>query len=179
MFGNIRKICSILKWKMADNNQRIDILREKEGIKIGQGCEIYRNVSFGSEPYLINIGNNVRITDGVRFITHDGGVWVLRNSFDLKDGDLFGEINVGDNVHIGMGAIIMPGVHIGDNCVIGAGAIVTKDVPNNSIAVGIPARVLESIEQYYDKHKNDFDYTKQMSYAQKKEYLMKKYEVTI
>ena len=74
------------------------------GVTIGEGCEIYKNVHWGSEPYLIDIGNNVRITNGVSFITHDGGVWVIRNlgkNKNKKDIDVFGRIVVGDNVHIG------------------------------------------------------------------------------
>ena len=50
-------------------------------------------------------------------------------------------VNIGNNVWIGAGAIILPGVSIGDNSVIGAGSVVTKDIPNNSIAVGNPAKV--------------------------------------
>lgn len=52
--------------------QDIDRLRLK-GVKIGSNCEIYRDVNFGSEPYLIDIGNHVRITRGCKLITHDGG----------------------------------------------------------------------------------------------------------
>jgi len=65
--------------------------------------------------------------------------------------DVFGPISVGNNVFIGIRSIIMPGVHIGDNCVIAAGSIVTRDVPDNSIAVGIPARVIGSVEEYRTK----------------------------
>jgi maltose O-acetyltransferase len=54
-------------------------------------------------------------------------------------------ITIGDNVWLGGGAIVLPGVSIGDNSVIGAGAVVTKDVPANSVAVGNPARVIKEI----------------------------------
>jgi len=54
-------------------------------------------------------------------------------------------ITIGDNVWLGGGAIVLPGVTIGDNSVIGAGAVVTKDVPANVVAVGNPARVVRSI----------------------------------
>ncbi len=149
----------------------------KMGVKIGEGCEIYDNVSWGSEPYMISIGNHVRITNGVRFITHDGGVWVLRgmggggNSF--KDIDVFGAINIGDNTHIGMNVIIMPNVTIGKNCIIGCGAVVTKDIPDNSVAVGVPARVIEDIQTYIDKNRHKFVNTKHMSYEEKKMYIEK------
>ena len=93
----------------------------------------------------------------------------------LKDIDLFGRIVVGNNVHIGTNAIIMPNVTIGNNCIIGCGAIVTKDIPDNSIAVGVPARVIETIEDYKNKHVNDFDKTKMLSRTEKERYLREKF----
>lgn len=90
---------NMIKFIRASKN-KYKKLREM-GIKLGENCEIYDNVSWGSEPYMISIGNHVRITNGVRFITHDGGVWVLRAMEDsFKDVDSFGAINIGDNTHI-------------------------------------------------------------------------------
>lgn len=154
-----------------------------KGLVIGEGCEIYQSAVFGSEPYLVKIGNHVRINRNVEFVTHDGGVWVLRYLASKSDrfaertrkADLMGPIVVGDNVHIGTGAIIMPNVHIGNNCIIGCGAIVTKNIPDNSIAVGVPARVIESIDEYYNKHVYDFVYTKGLSYLEKRKYLTSKF----
>lgn len=157
---------------------------KKRGVKIGDKCVILgSSFPFGSEPYLITLGNKVRINAGVQFITHDGSVWVLRNlpsldsATDLRDIDLFGPIKVGDNVQIGSNSIILPGVTIGSNVIIGAGAIVTKDIPDNSVAVGIPARVIESIEVFYHKHKDEFDHTKGFSAEQKRAHLKNKYEI--
>lgn len=147
-----------------------------KGMVIGDRCEIYSSASFGSEPYLISLGDHVRVNSGVTFVTHDGGVWVLRECYeDLKEIDLFGKIRVGNNVHIGTNAIIMPGVTIGNNCIIGCGAIVTKDVPDNSIAVGIPARVIETVDAYAQKHMNQFDRTKGLSREEKEKYLKEKF----
>lgn len=126
---------------------------------------------------MIEIGNHVRINSGVQFVTHDGGVWIFRQKEDTKDVDLFGRINVGNNVHIGTNSIIMPGVTIGDNVVVGCGAIVTHNIPDNSIAVGVPARVIENVEQYYFKNKEAFDFTKQLSPKDKRAYLTKKYSL--
>lgn len=145
------------------------------GGKIGKGCEIFPNVEFGSEPYLIRIGNNVRITNGVKFVTHDGGVWTLRKMGLLKNADVFGTIEIGDNVHLGWNVILMPNVKIGKNCIIGAGAVVTKSIPDNSVAAGVPAKVIETIENYAEKIKVNCDYTKQFSWQEKKQYLEKKY----
>jgi len=120
-------------------------------------CNILTNpfAVFGSEPYLIRLGKHVEITKEVKFITHDGGLWVLHDDPDFSDYDFFGPITVGDNVFFGNGAIILPGVTIGDNCVIGAGAIVTKDIPSNSVVAGIPAKVLGDINGYKEKVKRN------------------------
>jgi acetyltransferase-like isoleucine patch superfamily enzyme len=150
-------------------------LIKQMGVNVGEGCEIYHNVTFGSEPYLITIGDNVRITRGVTFVTHDGGMWTLRKMNLLEEGDMFGRISVGNNVHIGLDTIIMPGVTIGDNCIIGCGAVVTKDIPNNSIAAGVPARVIKSIEEYYEKNKKNCEFIKHLNKEEKKKYLIEKY----
>lgn len=157
-------------------SKRAQLLR-KQGVIIGENSEIYSDVLFGSEPYLIKLGDNVRITSGVKFVTHDGGIWVIRNKYSLKDADIFGKIEIGNNVHIGMNTIIMPGVHIGSNCIIGCGAVVTKNIPDNSIAVGVPAKVIKTIDEYYDKHKDTCDFTKCMNPKEKKEYILKKYNI--
>lgn len=159
----------------ATNPQRF---WRSKGLVLGRECEIYPTASFGSEPYLIRIGDHVRINSGVNFITHDGGCWVLRkyhNTPDCENIDLFGKIVVGNNVHIGTNAFIMPGVSIGDNCIIGCCAVVTSSIPSNSVAVGVPARVIETIDEYYAKHIEDLEYTKGMDLKQKRLYLMKKY----
>lgn len=148
------------------------------GVKIGTDCEVYSSASFGSEPYLISIGNHVRVNHNVMFVTHDGGAWVIRGLYlNYKESDLFGRISIGNNVHIGTSAIIMPGVKVGDNCIIGCGAIVTRDIPENSVAVGVPARVIESIDDYFRKHKNDFVITKKLDLAKKREYLYQKFNL--
>ncbi|MBM6966290.1 acyltransferase [Massilimicrobiota timonensis] len=154
----------------------INFLRKK-GILIGDKCEIYKNVSFGSEPYLIEIGNHVRITSGCKFITHDGGVWVLREYYKNNELDLFGKIIVGDNVHIGMNSIIMPGVTIGNNVIIGCGAVVTKDIPDNEIWGGVPAKYIKSIDAYYNQHSAHFDLTKSLNFKEKKKYLINKLNI--
>jgi acetyltransferase-like isoleucine patch superfamily enzyme len=115
------------------------------GAQIGENCRLI-NVSFGSEPYLVRLGDHVSATS-TRFITHDGGVWVFRDQ--RPDGDLIAPIHVGSNVFFGVGVIVLPGVTIGDNVVVGAGAVVTRDVPSDCVAVGIPARPIRSLDEYW------------------------------
>lgn len=143
----------------------------KIGVKIGNNCRLI-DVSFGSEPYMIEIGNHVSISNA-RLITHDGGVWVFREA--EPEIDLFGKIIIGNNVFIGSGAIIMPGVTIGDNVVIGAGSVVTRDVPSDSVVAGVPAKLIKGIKEYQGKCMQNIDYTKNMTSNQKRDYLIKKY----
>ena len=117
------------------------------GVKIGERVRFTgKNISFGSEPFLIEIGDNVTITPGVKFQTHDGGVALFRK--EIPGLNVFGRIKIGNNVFIGEDAMIMYGVTIGDNVVIGARSVVTRDIPNNCVAVGVPARVIKTLDDY-------------------------------
>lgn len=166
-------ILGILKNKIKVAKDPVAYWR-KQGVKIGSGCYIVSNVQFGSEPYLITIGDNVRLTENVRFVTHDGGLWVARNIHnEYKNADKFGRITIGNNVHIGVNSIVMPDVTIGNNVIIGCGAVVTRDIPDNSVAVGVPAKVIETVDEYIAKNKDLFVNTKSMPPEQKKEYLSK------
>ena len=113
------------------------------GVKIGENCSIGK-CSFGSEPYLVSVGNHVQVTKGVSFITHTGG-WLFRNEYPYFD--CFGKIVVKDNVYIGNYAIILPGVTIAENVIIGAGAVVTKSVSKNSIVGGNPAKKIGDVNE--------------------------------
>lgn len=89
-------------------------------------------------PELITIGNNVTVTNSA-VLTHDDSSVVFTNRRRV------GSIHIGDNVFIGYGSLILPGVKIGSNCIIGAGSVVTRDIPDNSIAVGVPAKVVKAM----------------------------------
>lgn len=169
----MNKICGILYKKIKG---KVNYAR-KLGVKIGKNCIIIGDVTWGSEPYLIQIGDNCRITNGVRFFTHDGGVWVIRNLYNEENIDVFGKITIGNNVNISWDVTILPGVTIGNNVIIGAGAIVTHDVPDNSVVAGVPARIIETIDEYYQKIKVKCDYTKEMNIKEKKIYLKNKYKL--
>jgi acetyltransferase-like isoleucine patch superfamily enzyme len=106
---------------------------------------------FGTEPWLITIGDNVHITSGCAFITHDGGTLILRN--EVPDLEWTAPICVGNDVYIGVRSLILPGVTIGNRCIIGAGSVVTKSIPDNSVAAGVPARVIKSTDEYLENMK--------------------------
>jgi len=126
------------------------------GMQIGAGSGInLRKVHVGSEPYLIRIGRNVTITYGVILLTHDGANRLFRHKhpqLNSRFGNRFGTIIIGDNSFIGAGAIVLPGVEIGENSIIGAGSVVTGNIPSNSLAVGNPARVIKTIDEYFDDY---------------------------
>lgn len=123
------------------------------GVRMGRNVVIYGMASrmFGSEPWMITLGDNVYITAGVMFITHDGGTLILRQ--EVPDLEWTAPITVGSNVYIGMRSIIMPGVTIGNRCIIGAGSIVAKSIPDNSVAAGVPARVIRTTDEYLERMK--------------------------
>lgn len=122
---------------------------KKIGVNMGSNIHLYGAIGWGTEPWLITLGNNVHITYGVRFVTHDGGTLLFRER--VPDLEITKPINIGNNVYIGNNVIILPGVTIGDNVIIGAGAVVTKDIPSGSVAVGVPARVIKTIDEYFEK----------------------------
>lgn len=134
---------------------------------------IYGNVSWSTEPWIITLGDNVHITDGVKFITHDGGTLLYRNR--VPDLEITKPINVGDDVYIGNNVIILPGVSIGNNVVIGAGAVVTKDIPDNSVAVGVPARVIKSADDYFEKIQRESLHLGNLKGVEKDKKLMEHY----
>ena len=125
----------------------------KAGMKVGTGITVMGNVNFGSEPYLITLENEVRISSNVSFITHDGGTWAFRDLEEYADVIKYGKIYVGERTFIGAKSIIMPGVTIGKRCVIGAGSVVTKDVPDGCVVGGVPAKVIMTTEEYARKSK--------------------------
>ena len=118
------------------------------GVNIGTRCKLIgiNGGTFGSEPYLISIGNHVEVTRGCAFITHDGGAWVFRD--DYPDLDVIAPIKIGNNVFIGHNTSILPGTCIGDNCVIGAGSVVRGNLECNSVYAGVPAKRIKSLSDY-------------------------------
>lgn len=157
----------LLRDRLRARRDPIAWARER-GVTIGERCRLLGvgSSTFGSEPYLISLGDHVTVTSNVRFVTHDGGVWVLRD--EEPKIDVFGRITVGSNVFIGLSSIILPGVTIGDNVVIGAGSVVNRDIPANSVAAGVPARVVSSLDNYRERSMQRMLLTKGLSPAEKR-----------
>lgn len=112
-----------------------------------------------SDPKLIKFHNNVSVASGVTFINHDLVHNVLNNLNKGNFAYTAGCIEVMDNVFIGSNATILPNVKIGPNAIIAAGAVVTKDVPENSIVAGVPAKVIGKFDEYVEKRRNVVTYS--------------------
>ena len=145
---------------------RLFLLRSV-GVKIGDRCRLFK-ADWGTEPYLIELGDHVVVSNGVRFLNHDGGVWVFRPKYPKLE--LFGSIKIGDNVCLGMNVILLPNTTIGENCIIAAGSVVKGKIPPNSVVFGNPGKVIMPMsiqERLVLMSKFKFE-TKGMTYGQKK-----------
>ncbi len=141
------------------------------GVRLGTECKLVSvgGATFGSEPYLITIGNHVEIAGEVSFLTHDGGAWLFRDEF--PDLDVFGTIVIGNNVFIGRRAIILPGTVIGDNCVIGAGSVVKGALASDGVYAGVPAKRLRELGEYKAKLLENNLKSKQLGALEKRRFL--------
>lgn len=139
-------------WTKRSSESYVNFLR-KQGVKIGTNTVIMSPKSAEvdiTRPSLVTIGDNCLFNTHFELLTHD---WVSqvfihsgRNVVNSSE-----RVTIGNNVSTGRHVQILKGVTIGDNCFIGANSIVTKSIPPNSIAVGIPARVVMTLEEYYNR----------------------------
>lgn len=95
--------------------------------------------------WLITIGDNVTMAPRVHILCHDASTKQFLNYTKI------GRVTIGNNVFIGAESVVLPGITIGDNVIIGANSTVTHDIPTNSVAVGSPARVISTLEEYLNK----------------------------
>jgi acetyltransferase-like isoleucine patch superfamily enzyme len=146
----------IKEWAFSSSNRMVSFLKKK-GIKVGERVTFHQrtNISIDlTRPTLVEIGSDVSLTRGLTILTHGYDWVVLRNIY----GELLsssGKVVIGNNVFIGFNTTILKGVRIGDNCIIGAGSTVTRSIPPNSVAAGVPAKVICTIDQYYSKRKKE------------------------
>jgi maltose O-acetyltransferase len=120
----------------------------KNGLEVGKNFNMQPGCIIDpSHCWLIKIGNNVTLARNVYLLAHDAST-----KFTLGYTKI-GKISIGDNVFVGTGVIIMPNVNVGENVIIGAGSVVTKDIPNNSVVIGSPAKRIYSYDEYINRNK--------------------------
>ena len=122
------------------------------GLKVGKNFKRLNGVIIDdSHSWLISIGDDVTLAPRVHILAHDASTKTAINKTRI------GIVNIGSNVFIGAGSIVLPGVTIGDNVVIGAGSVVSKDIPSNSLALGNPAKVICSYDEYIERKKQEIE----------------------
>ncbi len=126
-----------------------------QGATIGKGTYFFapKATYFDSvKPWLITIGEYCKITSHVTILAHDYSRSVARYVYGENWGGA-APVEIGDNVFIGMNAIILMGTTIGNNCIIGSGAVVKGNIPSNSVVAGNPGKVICTLDEYFKKRK--------------------------
>lgn len=122
----------------------IDMYR-KMGAKIGNNTKFYNVRLDRGHCYLIEIGKECTLTN-CTILAHDASTQKCIHKSRV------GRVQIGDRCFIGLGSIILPNVKIGNDCIIRAGSVVTKDIPNNSVVAGNPARIVGTMDEFEKKH---------------------------
>ena len=154
----IRKLLrNLILGEKADSRRFVAHLRKK-GARIGENVRFYSPLHTLVDmtcPCLLTMGNDISVAHGVVILTHDYAWSVLRESGECP-GEVLGAqapVKIGNNVFIGVNAVITRGVTVGDNVIIGAGSVVTGDCESGWVYGGNPARKLMTLEQYREKRR--------------------------
>lgn len=145
--GNPKTRYSLNKKFSEINGKLVSIIMQSAeigsyNVNLGQGLNIMSGVIITND---VSIGTGSLINTGST-ISHDS---IIGNFCEISPGShITGRVKIGDFTSIGTGSVIIPDVKIGSNCIIGAGSVVIKDIPDNSVAVGVPAKVIKEIEPF-------------------------------
>lgn len=135
-------------WLGIDDRSQLEIAIEN-GMKVGQDCHIMGECILDpGHCWLIEIGDRVTIAPRCHILAHDAST--KRELGHTR----IAPVTIGNDVFVGAGSIILPGVTIGNKVIIGAGSVVSRSIPDNSLAVGVPCRVIGSYEDYIETHRN-------------------------
>lgn len=171
----IKRILLKTIFRKYNGFKRAEYLREFFNY-VGENVAIYTD-DFGFEPYLVCIYDNVTIASQAMLITHDASCYNIRRFLNTdKKLTKLGTIILEENCFIGARAIIMPGVTIGKNSIVAAGAIVCKNVPENTVVGGNPAKVICTVDEFAMKmERNNEEYTWDNDYTESSMELQKRY----
>lgn len=154
------KYAKLAMWFLNDGDKRAAYLK-KHNVFYSMGDKCYWHTrDLPAEPYLVRLGNNVRVAANVRLITHDIISKMVNEMPDYspnRDMRYFlGKIEIGNNVMIGAESIVMYNVKIGNNVIVAAGSVVTKDVPDGVVVGGNPAKVIGTFDELVEKRRRLF-----------------------
>ena len=145
MLRRIKRLLFLVVATVLSGHNRAKLYKvSKKFGAIGDGCYLGTS-NFGTEPFLIEMGDNVVVATGVRFINHDMSAEMISNRLHgvYERVSLYGKIKIGNNVFIGAGTIILPGISIGNDVVVGAGSIITKDLESGWVYAGLGKKIKE------------------------------------
>ena len=148
IYRAVKNIIKIMLGRKTENQvlSLVEIWRQNGAI-IGDNVDLVECECTYYDATTVEIGNNVTLVY-TRILTHDASL----KKFIGNDCNKIGRVVIGNNVFVGYRSIILPNVKIGNNVIIGAGAVVTHDIPSNSVAVGNPAHVISTCDEYIQKH---------------------------
>lgn len=135
--------------KKAIDYNSVEYLRSR-GVQIGENVNILNSTIDFGHGFLVSIGNNVTLT-GVKVLSHDASTQIPLGVSKV------GRVIIGNDVFVGQGAIILPNTHIGNRVVIGAGAVVSRDIPDNSIAIGNPIQIVGTYDDFVERHRKQME----------------------
>lgn len=142
--GLFKKIYNRYILKKSLEELDIEELIER-GMIVGNNCHFYSTHFDHIYPHLISFGDDVTVSTNVTILAHDASTNIV------SCGTKLGRVSIGNNVFIGTGTIILCNTKVGNNVVVGAGSVVNRDLPDNGVYAGVPARRICSIEEYQNK----------------------------